>query len=255
MARNPLRICCILLVIGGISLLLGCQQSTKTEKSQPAKNESELKPLPLPEQTKPEQSTAKSNKEENVPNASKEEKPKSKRTKSQASSLQHTIPKVVLTDALRSYCLVFVGDKMPDGEVTSSDGKKHSVQSLYGEKLTVVYFWTEGTSNYAKLSAMSALNDMQTDLIEPYSTKGLKVVGIEANDSPQKVSKELEQNGIKIPCYFDENGSYFGKVAKSMFPRIYLLDSTGKILWFDTEYSRSTRRNLSEAVLAVLGEK
>jgi hypothetical protein len=36
-------------------------------------------------------------------------------------------------------------------------------------------------------------------------------------------------------------------------PRTYLLDPTGKILWFDVEYSRSTRRDLSEALDAMVG--
>jgi hypothetical protein len=35
-------------------------------------------------------------------------------------------------------------------------------------------------------------------------------------------------------------------------PRTYLLDSSGKILWFDLEYSRSTRRELNQAIRYVL---
>ncbi len=38
-------------------------------------------------------------------------------------------------------------------------------------------------------------------------------------------------------------------------PRTYLVDSQGKILWFDMEYSRSTRRDLRDAIRVVLNTK
>jgi len=61
--------------------------------------------------------------------------------------------------------------------------------------------------------------------------------------------------GIKVPCFFDPNSAFFAKVAKSILPRVYLLDASGKIIWFDTEYTQSTRRNLMMAVKVILGEK
>jgi len=51
----------------------------------------------------------------------------------------------------------------------------------------------------------------------------------------------------------DADGSAMAKVGLEKLPRTYLLDAQGKILWFDIEYSRSTRRELLEAVRFVLG--
>ena len=61
--------------------------------------------------------------------------------------------------------------------------------------------------------------------------------------------------GMKISCYFDPDKAFFSKVAASTLPRVYLLDAAGKIIWFDTQYTQSTRRNLMQAVKVLYGEK
>ena len=63
--------------------------------------------------------------------------------------------------------------------------------------------------------------------------------------------KELE---IKLPVLLDSDGKYFDKLASAKVLRTYLLDSAGKILWFDVEYSRSTRRDLLAAIEVALTE-
>jgi hypothetical protein len=40
-----------------------------------------------------------------------------------------------------------------------------------------------------------------------------------------------------------------------MLPRVYLLNASGKIIWFDTDYSQASRRNLMQAIQVLLGEK
>ncbi|MGW8257214.1 MAG: peroxiredoxin family protein [Thermoguttaceae bacterium] len=165
-----------------------------------------------------------------------------------------TIPKVGLTDALRETCLVFVGDEMPTGTVLSSGGEKVSLPSHYGEKLTVLFFWTKGATPYAQQLLHSALRDLQTAVAEPFQTKGVKLIGIFLG-SPQTADTQLEESGAKFANYFDPEGSFFTQVAKEKLPRIYLLDHSGKILWFDTEYSRSSQRNLLQAIKVALGAK
>ena len=38
-------------------------------------------------------------------------------------------------------------------------------------------------------------------------------------------------------------------------PRVFLVDDRGKILWFDVEYSRTTRQELLQAIQVTLGKK
>ena len=61
--------------------------------------------------------------------------------------------------------------------------------------------------------------------------------------------KKITGDGAdKIVSLVDSNSKLFGQVAKSHVPRTYVLDKDGKILWFDLEYSQSTRRSLTNAL-------
>jgi hypothetical protein len=262
MARNPLRILGILFTFYSLVSFCGCQESTKTEKVKPSYNETTTKPKTIPDDVKPETPIAKSEEKETPGDSGNEVKPEPKPvpksvpkpTQKQSPPTPPAIPKVGLTDTLRATCLVSVEDKFPDSDITSADGSKVAVHSLFGENYSVVFLWSGVGSNYARLTAISALQDLQTDIAEPYAGKGVKVLAINVGDNPQTVHQQLAKNGPKISCYFDEKRTLFNKVAKSMLPRVYLLDAGGKIIWFDTEYSQASRRNLMQAVLAALGE-
>lgn len=244
MAWNILRILGFLLTFGSIALYLGCQPNSKTDKSKSSSSET----------SKSDTSLVKSGEKENLGTTGKDKKTVSTRAKSQKPP-PLTIPMVGLTDTLRATCLVNVGDIMPDGDVSTTDGSKISLQSQYGEKFTVLFLWSEGGSNYARLTADAALNDLQSDIIDPYAGKGIKVIGINVGDKPQLVRQQLEKIGVTMSYYFDPDKAFFSKVAKSMLPRVYLLNASGKIIWFDTDYSQASRRNLMQAIQVLLGEK
>ena len=57
-----------------------------------------------------------------------------------------------------------------------------------------------------------------------------------------------EEIGAEFPLLLDADGAGLGRVATEKLPRIYLLDPSGSILWFDIEYSESTRRELKNAI-------
>jgi hypothetical protein len=259
MARNTLWISAIF-AFGSVLFCLGCQESPKADntKSASAKSEDKLdhkKSAPETVEMQMESPVIKSAGKEKQNGSQKEEKPVSKRSRAKTPPPPPTIPNVGLTDKLLATCLVKVGDVMPDGELLTAEGGKVSLESQFGEKYTVLFIWSEGESNYARLAADSALSDLQNDIAGPYAGKGIKVIGINEGDRPQSVQQELQKIGVKVPCFFDPDGTYFAKVARSILPRIYLLDASGKIIWFDTEYTQSTRRNLMLAVKVIMGEK
>ena len=166
-----------------------------------------------------------------------------------------TIPKVALSGELREACLLNVGDTMPAVELADLEGKPHSLESLYGQKLTVVCFWTVGKTRRAQLVAAGALQDLMKHVVEPFSDKGVGVVGINVQGTAEAVRQEAEQVGVKFPVLLDSKGETFAKVAKDdPMPRIYLLDGAGRVLWFDVEYSRASRRDLLLGIRVALGE-
>jgi hypothetical protein len=258
MAWNPSRISGFFLTLAFTAFFVGCQESPKAEKPKPP---SERSPAASTTTTapaaEPESPLAKNGPTEkpNITRIEKEEKPVVKRPKPKTPPPPLTIPKVGLSDALRATCLLNVGDMVPDVELLALDGRKAALENLYGETYTVAFLWSEKKSTYARLAADEALQDLQNDLAGPYAAKGVKVIGINVGDKPAVVGQELQNAGIKIPCYFDPDRAFFSKLATSRLPRVYLLDAAGKIIWFDTEYTQSTRRNLMIAVRVLFGEK
>lgn len=163
------------------------------------------------------------------------------------------IPEVHLPEQLAKTNLVGVGDSMPPGEVTSLEGSPQPLQSVYGERLTVVFFW-KGEDLYSQMAAVDALQFLEEDVVKSYGGKGVQVVAINVREAPGVVRQRLNEAKASFPNFRDPEGAYFAKVATERLPRIYLLDGQGKILWFDLEYSRTTRTELMRAIQVALGE-
>lgn len=166
-----------------------------------------------------------------------------------------TIPPVNLLEKDRDACVVFVGDTMREVELPDQNDSVQALHELYGQKATVVCFWTNGEPPYGPISATGLLEDLQRDYAKPYAEKGLKVIAINVGDTAEIVSQQVQQSGATFPMLLDPEAGYFKKeVAKEKLPRLYLLDAQGKILWLDIEYSGPTREQLDQAVRAALEE-
>ncbi len=166
-----------------------------------------------------------------------------------ASAEQTVIPRVLLTQSHAAMCRVLVGDVLPPLRLADLDGTEHDVSSLFGEKLTVVFFWTGERS-----SARTGLADLDPDVATPYKDKGVRVVGIAVQESAPEVERHIDEADATFVNLLDPDGSAFAQVGTGMLPRIFVVDSHGEILWFDVEYSRSTRRELRQAICSVVGE-
>jgi peroxiredoxin len=166
-----------------------------------------------------------------------------------------TIPKVALSDALRAACLVNVGDQMPDAELPDASGSSRVLSSFCGKKLTVLCIWTIGDTARSRLLATQTLKDLMKNVVEPFAEKGVQLVGIDVGDPVESARQHTTQAGATFPNLFDPNGDYLAKLAKDrQMPRTYLLDVSGRVLWFDVEYSRSSRQDLVQGIRVALGE-
>jgi len=168
------------------------------------------------------------------------------------------IPGVLLPDALRQTCLVWVDDPMPQADLPDPAGQVHAFGDLFGEKLTVVFFWTGGSSEFSALAARTALEDLQKDVYETYAEKGVQVVAVNKGDTPEAVQGLIDGAGATFINLLDCDGGLLEQVAKSSLSRVYLLDGEGKILWLDLEFSEfsgTTEDNLLKAIRAALSEE
>jgi len=163
---------------------------------------------------------------------------------------------VAMSDAIRATCLVNVGDAMPEGELPDLAGNLHGLGSLYGPKLTVLCFWRVGTTHKARMMATEALQDLMSDVAEPFGKKGVAVIGIDVGDPADEVKQHVAEAGATFPNLLDPKGDLFVKIAtdRKMMPRTYVLDAGGRILWYDVEHSRAMGRDLVQAIRVALGE-
>ena len=160
-----------------------------------------------------------------------------------------TIPKTTFAEQQAKTNLLNVGDTMPNAALQDLAGRPIELHSLFGPKLTVVCFWNgEGTSG------LQAISELQKYVVKPYAEKGVAVIGINWGDPTQTIKEKVDLAAAKFAILQDPNGEYFKEIATAMVPRVYLLDAGGKILWFDTEYSRSMRRDLLQGIDVALGK-
>jgi peroxiredoxin len=162
-----------------------------------------------------------------------------------------TMPKVVMTEAQAATCLKQVGDQLPEAMLKTLDGQEQSLASALGKTLSVVLFWSSDDADFATF----LLEDMTADVVKPHGERGVQLVAINVRGAEGDIQKVKDRAKAEFPILRDENGTLFEQLATEKLPRIYLVDAQGKILWFDIEYSRTTRRQLDQAIQVTLGDK
>jgi hypothetical protein len=139
---------------------------------------------------------------------------------------------------------------MPALRLPDLEGQQRDAAQMYGERLTVVCFWNDN-----RALARAELADLGPDVVEPFQDRGVAVVGVAVGMPPATVVERVTGDEIAFPVLVDADGEQFAQIGEQKLPRTYLLDESGKILWFDIEYSRSTRRELIGAINSLLGDR
>lgn len=161
------------------------------------------------------------------------------------------IPPVLLSMRESDLCKVKVGDTLPAIELPKADGSGNTkLGDLFGKKATVVIFW-RGDRRMAR----EQLADIGPDVIEPFGKEGVSVVGIAVNESPDSATQTLSKAKAKFVNLVDADGAAFNQVGRDNLPRTFVLDSSGKIVWFDIAYSLATRRELNSTLRALTKSK
>ena len=159
------------------------------------------------------------------------------------------MPSVVLSKQHEALCVVKVDDAFPALELTTMTGAAQSLPELYGKPATVVFLW-HGNGWMTR----AALRDLGLDIAELYSKQDVAVVTIAVNQLADATQTTLDQSESKLTTLLDPEGQTFAQIGSEKLPRVYVLDGAGKIVWFDLEYSHSTRRELKQAVQVLAGK-
>jgi peroxiredoxin len=159
-------------------------------------------------------------------------------------------PQVRMSQQHVDTCLVKTGEPFPDAQLSDLEGQEHSLKELLGEKLTVVVFWAN-----ANRFGREQFQRLETEIVVPFENTGLNVIAINISDPAETIRDLLPvDREVGFTNLLDNDAALFSKVATQRHPRTYLLDAKGNILWFDIEYSRSTVRELVNAIHIYLGD-
>jgi peroxiredoxin len=168
-----------------------------------------------------------------------------------AELVEPTIPPVWLSRMHANWCVSKVGEPFPTTELPSLGGALTKLSTLYGKQAAVVLFWTSD-----RWMSRMALEDLVHGVVAVYEPEQVAVVGIAVGQSTGAARKLLGEAKAEFPQLLDADGSALADVGSVALPRLYVLDPAGKIVWFDIEYSESTRRELEQtlSVLTAAGE-
>ncbi len=135
-----------------------------------------------------------------------------------------------------------VGDSAPDFQLAQQDGAPVSPQDLRGQP-AVLIFWTawcptckEEAPHFNALAAQ-------------YESQGVRVVGINIQDSPARLAGGVRDFGIKYPVASDADAAVARRYKVVGTPTIVFLDKQGVVQYFGNELPKDYAARL-DALLA-----
>lgn len=112
----------------------------------------------------------------------------------------------------------------------SLDGRKLSLQSLYGEKLTIIVFWATWGKDSSRM-----LEELQ-ELYAKYNARGLQVIGVCVDSQSiteqdkQRIADTVQRKSLAFPIALDDSLRTFRAYSVVAVPTTFAVNREGKIL-------------------------
>jgi hypothetical protein len=156
------------------------------------------------------------------------------------------VPKVLLTAEHAALCKVQVGDVFPGFELPQLGSGPTKISTFAGAKATVILFWTP-----THWMSRAALTDIAKDVAAQARDSTIGVIGVAECPTAESAQEAMTQAGAKFAQLLDAEGAGLAQIGADALPRVYVLDASQKIAWFDIEYSEATRRELQQTLAAL----
>ncbi|NNE97886.1 MAG: TlpA family protein disulfide reductase [Pyrinomonadaceae bacterium] len=130
-----------------------------------------------------------------------------------------------------------VGARIPEFELTKSDGAKVSDKTLEGNPAVLV-FWSLYCSKCKKETP--AVNKITAK----FSRKGVEIVGINIGETREEIEKGIKSFGISYPVAADPNKKVMKKFGAIGTPTIVFVDKTGKVKYYGNKLPEDSERIL-----------
>ncbi len=139
--------------------------------------------------------------------------------------------------------IVKKGDTMPAFTVTFDDGRTFSSDALAGKVTLVTFFATWCPPCQKELAEVQA---RLWPAYKDHASFRLMVIGREHTDA--ELATYNEKKGFTFPLYPDKDRSVYGRFAKSLIPRSYLINKEGKVIMATTGYTESDFETLLKQI-------
>lgn len=165
-----------------------------------------------------------------------------------ARQMAHKIPQVQMTDEHQAQLYYKVGDVFPQTVLLNLAGEETPLTNYWGSKATVILFWSV-QDPYAFESYRSLPGDV------PSAAKGkVGVLSINCGDAPQAIVTKVPGDTPPVLLASPKSAEMPLHLGAKL-PQIYVLDSKGRVVWCDIEYSRVARDRMAEAVHYLLSNE
>jgi len=135
-----------------------------------------------------------------------------------------------------------IGDIAPDFQLVRQDGSQVSPQALRGQPAVLV-FWTAWCPS-CKEEAPHI-----NELAAKYEPQGVRVVGINIQDSPARLAGGVKDFGIKYAVASDADATVARRYKVVGTPTVVFLDKQGVVKYFGNELPKDYAAQL-DALLA-----
>jgi thiol-disulfide isomerase/thioredoxin len=119
-----------------------------------------------------------------------------------------------------------IGDAFPPLTGTDLDGNPLVVgPEHYGERATLIVFW----STWCGFCMLELPHEIE--LAQLYADSGLRVIGVNADETREVAHAAVEENGIPwLNVYEGPERTISNELQIAMWPTLYLLDAKGRIV-------------------------
>jgi peroxiredoxin len=134
--------------------------------------------------------------------------------------------------------LTQVGQQVPDFSVKTLSGDLFDVKATRGKLLVINFFATWCPPCVAEMP------HLEKEIWQVFKSGNFRMISIGREETEQKIRGFAENNHLTFPLAADLKREVYGKFAKQIIPRTYLISPEGKILFQSSGYQTQEFRQL-----------
>lgn len=147
--------------------------------------------------------------------------------------------------------VVKVGDLAPDFVINDINGEKYSLSDLRGDVVMLQF-----TASWCGVCRRE-MPYIEKEIWIPGKDKGLKVIGIDRDESFEEVVEFKKQVGISYPIALDSNSDIFSKYAlkQAGVTRNVIIDRQGRIVFLTRLFRLDEFREMTKLIFEELNKE